>query len=115
MEAIRDYEASLTREFLRVLTDCGADVYGIRDPALLAGRVPTLLFNLPGVAPRTVVEKLAAAGIGVRDGHMYAPRLMRRLGLSEETGAVRASLVHYNTVAEIHRFANVLGDLVKRH
>lgn len=114
MEGIRDYEASLTREFLRVLADCGADVYGIRDPALLAGRVPTLLFNLQSVAPRTVVEKLASAGIGVRDGHMYAPRLMRRLGLSEETGAVRASLVHYNTVAEIHRFASVLSDLLKR-
>lgn len=114
MEGIRDYEASLSRGFLQVLADCDAEVYGIRDPALLAGRVPTLLFNVPGVEPRTTVEKLAAAGIGVRDGHMYAPRLMRRIGLSEETGAVRASLVHYNTVAEIHRFATVLDHLPKR-
>lgn len=108
MEGIRDYERSLSRELLRVLSNYGANVYGISDPEFLAGRVPTLLFNLPGVAPRTVVETLAAGGIGVRDGHMYAPRLMRRLGLSEETGAVRASLVHYNTVAEIDRFASVL-------
>lgn len=114
MEGIRDYETSLSREFLNVLADYGVEVYGIRDPALLAGRVPTLLFNVPGVAPRTVVEKLATAGIGVRDGHMYAPRLMRRLGLSEETGAVRASLVHYNTAAEIRRFASVLSEFRKR-
>ncbi|HEV2617840.1 MAG TPA: cysteine desulfurase-like protein [Candidatus Acidoferrales bacterium] len=114
MEGIREYEASLSKEFLHVLADCDANIYGIRDPALLAGRVPTLLFNVKNVAPRTVVESLATAGIGVRDGHMYAPRLMRRLGLSEETGAVRASLVHYNTGAEIHRFARVLGDLCKR-
>jgi cysteine desulfurase family protein (TIGR01976 family) len=114
MEGIRDYETSLSREFLRVLADYGANVYGISDPAFLVGRVPTLLFNVPGVAPRTVVEKLATAGIGVRDGHMYAPRLMRRLGLSEETGAVRASLVHYNTAAEIRRFASVLSEFLKR-
>ncbi|MGH9727240.1 MAG: cysteine desulfurase-like protein [Candidatus Acidiferrales bacterium] len=115
MEGIRDYEAALSREFLRVLADCEASVYGIRNPALLAGRVPTLLFNITNVSPRTVVEVLATAGIGVRDGHMYAPRLMHRLGLSEDTGAVRASLVHYNTTTEIHRFASVLGDLRKSH
>jgi selenocysteine lyase/cysteine desulfurase len=42
---------------------------------------------------------------------MYCPRLMHRLGLPQETGTIRASLVHYNTVAEIHRFGNVLLDL----
>jgi selenocysteine lyase/cysteine desulfurase len=42
---------------------------------------------------------------------MYAPRLMKRLGLAKETGAVRVSLVHYNTAAEIHRLGEVLGDL----
>jgi selenocysteine lyase/cysteine desulfurase len=57
------------------------------------------------------VETLARKGIGVRDGHMYAPRLMHRIGLSQETGAVRVSLVHYNTAAEIRRFADVLGGL----
>jgi selenocysteine lyase/cysteine desulfurase len=38
---------------------------------------------------------------------------MKRLGLSLETGAVRASLVHYNTIEEIHRFGNVLLDVNK--
>jgi len=58
-----------------------------------------------------VTEELARAGIGVRDGHMYSPRLMHRLELTQESGAVRVSLVHYNTIEEIHRFANVLRDL----
>jgi selenocysteine lyase/cysteine desulfurase len=56
---------------------------------------------------------MADAGIGIRDGHMYSPRLMRRLGLSQETGAVRASLVHYNTVHEIQKFGSVLRDLAR--
>ena len=38
---------------------------------------------------------------------------MQRLGLTQESGTIRVSLVHYNTVAEIHRFGNVLSDLSK--
>ncbi len=111
MQAILDYERSLTLEMLRVLHECKATVYGIADPARVAGRVPTLAFNIAGVAPSTVTEAMARAGIGIRDGHMYSPRLMQRLGLPRASGAVRVSLVHYNTVAEIDRFGNVLLDL----
>jgi selenocysteine lyase/cysteine desulfurase len=60
-----------------------------------------------------VAEGLSAAGIGVRDGHMYAPRLIERLGLSLDQGAVRASLVHYNAPAEIDRFGQALRDLAR--
>jgi selenocysteine lyase/cysteine desulfurase len=31
-----------------------------------------------------------------------------------DSGAVRASLVHYNTVAEVERFGNCLRDLAAR-
>jgi selenocysteine lyase/cysteine desulfurase len=111
MQAILVYERSLSLEMLRVLHECKARVHGISDPARIASRVPTLAFNLEGSAPAAVTEAMARAGIGVRDGHMYCPRLMHRLGLPQETGTIRASLVHYNTVAEIHRFGNVLLDL----
>ena len=53
-------------------------------------------------------------GIGIRDGHMYAPRLMARLNLSMDSGAVRASLVHYNSLAEVVRFAEALKEIVAR-
>jgi len=49
----------------------------------------------------------------VRDGHMYSPRLMQRLGLSKESGAVRASLVHYNTLDEVRRFGNALAAMTR--
>jgi cysteine desulfurase family protein (TIGR01976 family) len=111
MNAIREYEALLCSEMLRVLDDCGATIYGIREPHRLAERVPTLCFNLAGTSPQKVTETMAQEGIGIRDGHMYSPRLMHRLGLKTETGAVRASLVHYNTFKEIHKFESVLRDL----
>jgi selenocysteine lyase/cysteine desulfurase len=66
---------------------------------------------MPDMLPQDVTEAAARAGIGIRDGHMYSPRLMKRLGLAQQTGAVRVSLVHYNTAAEIHRFADVLARL----
>jgi cysteine desulfurase family protein (TIGR01976 family) len=112
MRAILSYEQTLSLEMLRVLDECGARVYGIVSPARVAERVPTLCFNLGDLPPLTVTEAMARAGIGIRDGHLYCPRLMRRLGLAQESGAVRVSLVHYNTIAEIHRFANVLSDLI---
>jgi cysteine desulfurase family protein (TIGR01976 family) len=111
MNAIRDYEVSLSREMLRVLHDCGAAIYGIDEERRIGERVPTMCFNVPKTVPAKVSEMMANAGIGVRDGHMYSPRLMRRLGLKQETGAVRASLVHYNTLAEIRAFENVLREL----
>jgi cysteine desulfurase family protein (TIGR01976 family) len=113
LEAIRIYEKSLSIELHQVLVDCKAAVYGVNDPAQFDHRVPTFLFNLPKVAPGTVVEKLAAAGIGARDGHMYSPRLMKRLGLAMESGAVRASLVHYNTSAEIQKFREILQGIAR--
>jgi len=113
MTAIRNYEELLTREFLGILSASHATVYGIADEPRIRERVPTFCFNLPNVAPATVTRACADAGIGIRDGHMYAPRLMKRLGLAQDSGVVRVSLVHYNTIEEIHRFGNVLNDLLR--
>jgi selenocysteine lyase/cysteine desulfurase len=113
MQNIRAFEEALSLEMLQVLNDCGATIYGLAGKNQVHDRVPTLCFNLPNVAPAKVTETLAQAGIGIRDGHMYAPRLMKRLGVRQESGVVRASLVHYNTIDEIHNFGSVLLDLTK--
>lgn len=113
MNAIRAYERTLSRAMLKTLRECGGTIYGIAQDDRVAERVPTLCFNLPKVAPAKVTETMARAGVGIRDGHMYAPRLMKRLRVPVETGVVRASLVHYNTSEEIERFGNVLRQLAK--
>jgi cysteine desulfurase family protein (TIGR01976 family) len=112
-EAIRAYEELLSLEMLQVLNDCGAVVHGVTERARISQRVPTLCFNVRNPSPARVTEELAKQNIGVRDGHMYTPRLMKRLGLPIETGAVRASLVHYNTVDEVRRFGRVLAEMTK--
>jgi selenocysteine lyase/cysteine desulfurase len=112
-KAIRDYEAQLSRAMLDALADAKADVYGITAKDQISYRTPTLCFNLPDISPAKVTEELAKRNIGARDGHMYSPRLMKRLGLAKESGAVRASLVHYNTVEEVHRFGKALADMTR--
>ena len=114
MQAIQAYEQGLSLELARVLRGNGAQIYGIDDDARVGERVPTFCFNMPGISPRVVTEHLARANIGIRDGHMYAPRLMRRLNVPVESGVARVSLVHYNTLAEIQRFAEALGELRRR-
>ena len=114
LNAIRAYERGLSLDLLAMLKDNKAQIYGIDAEARISERVPTVCFNIPGVLPQDVTEAAARADIGIRDGHMYSPRLMQRLGLSKETGAVRVSLVHYNTAAEIQRLAAVLAGLRRR-
>lgn len=110
-KAIQDYEAQLSSAMLDVLANVGATVYGITAQQQISQRTPTLCFNLPGISPAKVTEELAGQNIGVRDGHMYSPRLMKRLGLTLESGAIRASLVHYNTKEEVEQFGKALGQI----
>jgi len=111
MSAIRSYEQTLSRGLLDILARAGATVYGVHDRTRVAERVPTVCFNLGDKHPAEVVELMAQADIGIRDGHMYAPRLMGRLGLAMDRGAVRVSLVHYNTLDEIDRFGHALRKI----
>jgi cysteine desulfurase family protein (TIGR01976 family) len=113
MDSIREYELRLSTEVLKLLSQInGVIVYGIGESGV-PGRVPTFCFNLRDVNPAAVTVALAAKGIGVRDGNMYSPRLLERLGIPSETGAIRASLVHYNTISEIGRFAEELRTIAR--
>jgi cysteine desulfurase family protein (TIGR01976 family) len=112
MEAIREYETTLSAALLQGLRSIkGAAVYGIQDPQAAHLRVPTVCFNLKNIAPDELTTRLANKGIAVRDGHMYSPRLMKRLRLSPDSGAVRVSLVHYNTQEEIRLFLKELQEI----
>jgi selenocysteine lyase/cysteine desulfurase len=97
---------------LAELRAAGAIVYGVDDSARVAQRVPTFCFRIPNVAPALVTESMSSRGIAIRDGHMYAPRLMKHLGLALDTGVNRASILHYNTLEGIQEFGKVLRDIV---
>jgi cysteine desulfurase family protein (TIGR01976 family) len=113
MTMIAEYERTLSEGLLDAVAPIpGVTVHGVTDRERLGERVPTLCFSVAGVESAAVAAHLAGCDIGVRSGHMYSPRLMARLGLMP-AGAVRASLVHYNTAAEIARFGAALGAVLR--
>ena len=114
LTAIRDYEQALAGAMLGVLKANGAVIYGISDEARLSERVPTICFNIPSHSPQALADAMDRENIGVRDGHMYAPRLMKRLGLSMDTGCLRVSLVHYNTLDEVARLGRALAEILAK-
>jgi len=112
MSAIRHYERDLIAPALEGLaTVPGLRLLGVADPARADERVPTFAFTLAGRHPRLVAEQLAARGINVWDGTMYAWELVRALGLADGGGMVRAGFVHYNTRGELDRLVQALTDI----
>jgi cysteine desulfurase family protein (TIGR01976 family) len=112
MRGIAEYERVLSASLLEEVAGLpGVTVHGVTDRGRLDERVPTLCFNVVGRAASNIAAGLAALDVGVRSGHMYSPRLMARMGLLPE-GAVRASLVHYNTTTEIAAFGAALRKVI---
>ncbi|WP_407655903.1 cysteine desulfurase-like protein [Capillimicrobium parvum] len=74
-------------------------------------RTSTVSFLVDGHAPGAVASRLSEQGIAVWAGDNYAYELMRRLGLVETGGAVRASIVLYNTAAEVDRLVDAVAAL----
>ena len=105
-DAIVPYERSLGQRFLDGLPDT-VTVYGL---AGMAGRVPTFLVNVEGVAAADVAASLAAARMGVwAHDSWYSLGLYQRLGYTGKS--VRMGFIHYNTAHEIDRLLEALAAL----
>jgi cysteine desulfurase family protein (TIGR01976 family) len=107
-EAIQAHEHALGERFLAGLPD-GVVLYGL---PTMAGRVPTFCFDVPGRTSQEVAVHLAEHHeVAVWWGNYYALETMRRIGLDEWMGAVRAGIVHYNTAEEVDRLLAGLAEL----
>ena len=75
-------------------------------------RVATISFLHARQQPDTIVRAAHAANVGIRNGHMYAWRLCERMGIPVESGVVRVSAVHYNTIAEVDHLMDALDPIL---
>jgi cysteine desulfurase family protein (TIGR01976 family) len=66
-------------------------------------RVPTISFVVGDRPSAAIPPQVDAHRIGIRYGHFYALRLIEDLGLLDQDGVVRVSMVHYNTLEECDR------------
>jgi cysteine desulfurase family protein (TIGR01976 family) len=105
-EAIQAHERTLGERLLAGLPD-NVSLYGL---PTMDGRVTTFAFNVTGVSARDAAARLGDAGYAVWHGDYYAVEVMKGLGL-EETGAVRAGIVHYNTAEEVDGLLDAITEL----
>ncbi len=75
-------------------------------------RVPTVSFTVSNMSSQSVVEAMDKFNIGIRFGHFYAYRLIKSLGMDLSQGVVRISLVHYNTIEEVHDLISKLDQII---
>ena len=109
--AIHQYEQRLLARLIGGLADLPQiTVWGIRDTARFAERLPTVSITHRSVAPRDLACRLAELGIFVWHGNYYAVEVTESLGL-EPDGMVRIGLVHYNTEDEVDRLLDALSDI----
>jgi cysteine desulfurase family protein (TIGR01976 family) len=105
---IAEHEEALSARLLDFL-DSRNDVRVIGSSAAdRACRVPTISFKVDGKDSAEIVRQADAASIGIRYGDFASRRLVETLGLAPGNGVVRASLVHYNTLAEVDRLIDCL-------
>ena len=76
------------------------------------GRVGTVSFVHAHKSSREISAAVDRSDVAIRYGHMYAWHLCQALGLDLADGVVRASFVHYNTLAEIDRLIEVLAPVL---
>jgi len=114
MQAVRDYEMGLSRAAIDALSRIpGLRIWGITEPRMIDRRVPTVSFTLEGRTPRQVAEALGERGIYVWDGNYYALAVTERLGLEESGGMVRVGMAHYNTLGEVERLGEAMGQIAR--
>jgi selenocysteine lyase/cysteine desulfurase len=106
-EAITAHERALGQRFLDGLP-ANVTLYGL---PTMDGRVPTFCFDVAGRGSEEVAVHLASRDVAVWWGNYYALETMRKLGLDDYTGAVRAGIVHYNTPDEVDRLLAGLAEL----
>ncbi|HTU96148.1 MAG TPA: cysteine desulfurase-like protein [Solirubrobacteraceae bacterium] len=107
LTAVESYLAGLLRHALDGL----ASIDGVRVLPAPARRTSTLSFVVEGHTPLAVAEHLAQRRVSVWNGDNYAYELMNRFGLQDAGGAVRASLVLYNTAADVDRLVEAVAEL----
>jgi cysteine desulfurase family protein (TIGR01976 family) len=108
MTAVAAYENGLAAKL-------AAGLAGIETVTVLPapeGRCPTIAFRLGGQTPADTARILGDEGICVSHGDYYAVEFFAAAGLRATGGAVRASLSHYNTAAEIDRLLEALRKIV---
>ena len=104
VERYLDELATLARDGL-------TSIDGVRILGSARRRTSTISFTVRGVSPGDVAAGCNRNGVNVWDGDNYAYELIKRFGLADSGGAVRASLVLYNDRSDVQRLIDAVTQV----
>jgi cysteine desulfurase family protein (TIGR01976 family) len=107
LDAIEQYLASLLEPALEGF----AAIPGVRLLGAPRRRTSTISFVVDRHHPSEIARHLSSQGIAVWAGDNYAYELMRRFGLSDSGGAIRASIVLYNDRRDVDRLLEAVAEI----
>jgi selenocysteine lyase/cysteine desulfurase len=84
-------------------------------PTAAQDRAATVSFVTNTIDPSHVVRALAGRGFMAGHGNFYAVRLLEAMNVNPDRGAVRLSLVHYNSPGEVAGVMEALEQILAQH
>jgi cysteine desulfurase family protein (TIGR01976 family) len=75
-------------------------------------RVPTISFKVDGRDSAEIATAVDEAGIGIRFGDFHSKGLVETIGLAAQSGVLRVSMVHYNTIEDVDRLIACLDEIL---
>lgn len=110
---VKEHEIALTRRLIEGVE--GMPGLGVVGPGTesMETRSSVVAIRSDRLAPAEIARRLAERTIAVGAGHFYAARLIEALGIDLERGVLRVSMVHYNTLEEIERLVEALGEIAR--
>ncbi|CAB4363549.1 MAG: cysteine desulfurase-like protein [Actinobacteria bacterium] len=116
MNAMVEYEQTLSDRLITGLQSInGVSVHGITDRTALDRRVPTVSITHPSMDPGDAATFLDQHGVYVWNGHSYALPVIEFLGVQDKGGVLRIGPTHYNTIEEIDRVVDLVGQYLAQH
>lgn len=104
------HEMGLCKILLEGLRSLPVRIIGKSD---VFGREANVAFQWPGHSSLPIAQMLAEKDISTKNGHFYAYRILKKLGMDPDDGVLRLSLAHYNTEEEITRLVDALNQFIK--
>jgi selenocysteine lyase/cysteine desulfurase len=94
-------------EYLRTRRDIR-----ILGPSVPEQRAATVAFVPENIEPQEVVRALAQRGFMAGNGNFFAVRVLEAMNVDPDRGAVRLSLLHYNSSAEVAGVIEALEQIL---
>jgi len=108
-DLMNHHETSLCQVLLERLAHLPVRIFG---KTSMQGREANVALISRNHASAMLSALIGKKGISTKNGHFYAYRILKRMGLDMDDGVLRLSFAHYNTMEETLRLVNALTDIL---